>query len=99
MLATPELLHEAAQPGQLASELARCALEVPLYRQSTAQLAHGSTQLRHWPFITKKDIRRNFPTNFLGEEIDVEDLLEREVVELEHTSGTSEERTALLLPK
>ncbi|HVV70927.1 MAG TPA: hypothetical protein VHI52_05395, partial [Verrucomicrobiae bacterium] len=51
------------------------------------------------PFITKQDIRRNFPHNFLGPEGDLEALVESESVELEHTSGTSEERTPLLLPR
>jgi len=49
------------------------------------------------PFITKQDIRRNFPRNFLHAGIELETLLDRDLVELEHTSGTSEERTPLLL--
>jgi phenylacetate-CoA ligase len=99
MLARAELLPETAQSAQLTAELSRCSAEMPLYRQSTAELAIDLSRLQDWPFITKKDIRRNFPANFLGEEQDLEDLIERDAVELEHTSGTSEERTALLLPK
>jgi phenylacetate-CoA ligase len=98
MLATPELLQEAAEPSQLATELSRCVEEVPLYREDRGRTG-GLGQLETWPLITKENIRRNFPANFLGSESDLEDLLENEVAELEHTSGTSEVRTPLLLPK
>ena len=56
-------------------------------------------ELAAWPFINKADIRREFPTNFLGADNVLEDLIEDEAIELEHTSGTSEERTPLLLPR
>src|SRR5262249_37947231 len=48
---------------------------------------------------TKQDIRRDFPHNFLrpGQELDA--LLEQDLIELEHTSGTSEEQADLLMPK
>src|SRR5438105_547900 len=98
MLATPELLLEAAQPSRLRTELARSAAQTPLYGR-THSPANESLDLLNWPFITKRDIRHGFPGNFLGAQADFEDLLEREVIELEHTSGTSEERTALLLPR
>jgi phenylacetate-coenzyme A ligase PaaK-like adenylate-forming protein len=48
--------------------------------------------------ITKADIRRGFPHNFLSPEHNLEELMESQLLELEHTSGTSEERTPLLLP-
>lgn len=51
------------------------------------------------PFITKHDIRRDFPSNFLRAEMSLDTLLDQRLVELEHTSGTSEERTPLLLPR
>lgn len=98
MLATPELLQQAAQTSQLAAELSRCVEEVPLYREGRGNTGDLG-QLETWPLITKADIRRNFPANFLGAESDLDDLLEREVAELEHTSGTSEARMPLLLPK
>jgi phenylacetate-CoA ligase len=103
MLATPELIQEAAQPHRLAAALPRWLQRVPLYRR--AQLAPGLVEpasalehLRRLPLITKQDIRRDFPRNFLGDSAALDDLLDREVIELEHTSGTSEERTPLLLP-
>jgi phenylacetate-CoA ligase len=104
MLATPELIAEAAQRGRLARVLPGWLREIPLYRQIRGQPpAAGFTPetegLRGLPFITKEDIRRDFPRNFLGGTTDLESLIEREVIELEHTSGTSEARTPLLLPR
>lgn len=49
-----------------------------------------------WPVITKRELRENFPHNFLPEGQTLERLLETKSVELEHTSGTSEERAAVL---
>lgn len=103
MLATPELIREAAQSQRLAAVLPRYLAQAPLYAES---IKAGLSELPIWtpadlarlPFITKQDIRRDFPANFLpGAEL--ESLLESETIELEHTSGTSEERTALLLPR
>ncbi len=103
MLATPELIAEAMQPQRLAEALPRYLRQVPLYRPAGAMLRGqpwpGLDGLRRLPFITKQDIRRDFPRNFLGDAAQLEELLDREVIELEHTSGTSEERTALLLPQ
>jgi phenylacetate-CoA ligase len=104
MLATPELLQEAAQPERLAEAVSHCVSQIPLYRNNKARPLDlesevSWTNLRHWPFITKEDIRRGFPANFLGDGAGLEELVDREVIELEHTSGTSEERTPLLLPR
>src|SRR5215469_3890406 len=104
MLATAELLQEAAQPQSLAETLRRAADHVPLYRNSFPaslgiQSELKSADLSRFSFVTKADIRRGFPANFLGPDADLDNLLEREELELEHTSGTSEERTPLLLPR
>jgi phenylacetate-CoA ligase len=53
--------------------------------------------LRRLPLITKQDMRRDFPRNFLRAGMELDALLDQDLVELEHTSGTSEERTPLLL--
>jgi len=104
MLASPELLQEAAQPVRLAEVISRCRDQIPLYGRSAGESlgieppVAISNELHRWPFITKADIRRGFPTNFLGAEASLEELLEKEIIELEHTSGTSEERMPLLLP-
>jgi len=102
MLATPELLQEAALTSSLDEVLSRSVREVPLYGNSLQRSPHGESaelQLRRWPLITKEDIRRSFPSNFLGDGTSLEELVDREDIELEHTSGTSEQRTALLLPR
>jgi phenylacetate-CoA ligase len=104
MLATPELLLEAALPQRLAEVMPRWLREVPLYSGrgvpfTLDEHAEALEQLGRLPFITKQDIRRNFPRNFLGAGAELEALLEQDLVELEHTSGTSEQRTPLLLPR
>jgi len=63
---------------------------VPLYRNASAD------DFSRWPVITKRELRENFPQNFLSEGQTLETLLENRSVELEHTSGTSEERAAVL---
>jgi phenylacetate-CoA ligase len=103
MLATPELIEESAQPRRLAAVLPRWLEEVPLYAglQVACPDKHASEVevLRRFPLITKQDIRHGFPQNFLGSEADLDALGEDQSVELEHTSGTSEDRTPLLLPR
>ncbi len=102
MLASPELLQQVAVSSSLKEVLARSCREVPLYGSHLLRFGEEQTaasQLKSLPLITKEDIRRSFPANFLPPETSLEELLEREVIELEHTSGTSEERTPLLLPR
>ncbi|MEQ2005362.1 MAG: hypothetical protein ABMA26_01090 [Limisphaerales bacterium] len=76
-----------------------------MYRRPVSPIglaADGSDELAplgRLPFITKHDIRRDFPRNFLRAEVNLDALLDQRLVELEHTSGTSEERTPLLLPR
>jgi len=100
MLATPEILAEAAQPYRVAAALPGLLERVPMYRNAVRTGASDSCRslgLDHFPFITKADIRAGFPANFLPDGTKLQDLLDDEEVELEHTSGTSETRTALLL--
>jgi phenylacetate-CoA ligase len=89
MLATPELMREAAQSARLKRHFAHWR-RVPLYRNAPAE------DFSRWPLITKRELRENFPQNFLREGQSLETLLETKAVELEHTSGTSEERAAVL---
>jgi phenylacetate-CoA ligase len=72
--------------GGAEARVARWQAEIPLYRE------------RGGGFITKADIRRGFPRNFLGPNLEVGALIEDRLIELEHTAGTSEDRTPLLLP-
>ena len=102
MLATVELIREDALPYRLGAVLPGWLREVPLYQHlPKLPTEPGGTlalaDLGHLPLITKQDIRNNFPHNFLRAGTDLEALVEADVIELEHTSGTSEERTPLLL--
>jgi phenylacetate-CoA ligase len=102
MLATQELIQEANLAQRLGEVLPRWLREVPLYQQrGPVPLAPGdaplATDLRRLPLITKQDIRRDFPHNFLRPGMELDALLDADLIELEHTSGTSEERTPLLL--
>ena len=102
MLATSELIQEAALPHRLGEVLPRWLREVPLYQRAgeLPRLGGGAmslNELRRLPLITKQDIRRDFPRNFLRAGMELDALLDQDLVELEHTSGTSEERTPLLL--
>lgn len=101
MLATPELIREAAQVAQLEARLPRWRT-VPLYRERLAP-AEGRcsengqrSRFQLLPFITKREMRAGFPDKFLGSEQTLESLLAEKVVELEHTSGTSEERLPVI---
>ena len=85
MLAIPELLHEAALTSSLDEVLSRCVREIPLYRNNLERSRIGESgplQLQRWPLITKEDIRRGFPSNFLGKGTILEELVDREVIEL-----------------
>jgi phenylacetate-CoA ligase len=90
MLATPELIQETAQFSRLKKLLPRWS-EVPLYRS-----ALNDRDFSRLPFLTKSGLRRDFPQNFLHAGQNLDALLDSQLVELEHTSGTSEERTAVL---
>jgi phenylacetate-CoA ligase len=97
MLAPTETISESGtadgRPARLAKFYPRWR-EVPLYREA---LAAGD--FSRLPLITKREIRENFPNNFLraGQKLDV--LLAENSVELEHTSGTLDERTAVLFAR
>ena len=89
MLATPELMREAAQLARVQKLLPRWC-ELPIYR---AACQNGFS---HLPLIGKRELREDFPNNFLRAGQNLDALLENKSVELEHTSGSSEERTAVL---
>jgi phenylacetate-CoA ligase len=90
MLATPELIGEAAQHGRVEKLLSRWR-EFPIYRRISAE--HDFSRL---PLIGKRELRENFPANFLRSGQNLDALLESKAVELEHTSGSSEERASVL---
>lgn len=101
MLATPELICETSQRAQLESLLPRLRT-VPLYRD-TLRLADCPRPdfdcFQRLPFMAKPEMRKDFPQNFLSAGQTLEILLERNLVELEHTSGTSSERLPVIFAR
>jgi phenylacetate-CoA ligase len=95
MLATPELIRETSQLARLEELLPRWR-KVPLYRHS---LTRTEFDFSHLPLIAKREMRHDFPRNFLPEHESLETLLENKIIELEHTSGTSEERLPVIFAR
>jgi len=82
-------MREAAQLARVEELLPRwCGL--PLYR------AACGSDFSRLPIIGKRELRKNFPNNFLRAGQNLDALLENKSVELEHTSGSSDDRTAVL---
>jgi len=94
MLATPEWICAAAQANRL-EELLPQWREIPLYRKALARHPGGLAGL---PAITKREMRAGFPQNFLPTSRSLDDLIASQAIELEHTSGTSEDRLPVILP-
>lgn len=92
MLATPEIIRESAQLNRVAELLSRWR-EVPLYREALRQ---RELNLAEFPIITKREMRAGFPQNFLAADHSLEALLAGQLIELEHTSGTSEDRLPVI---
>ena len=82
-------MREAAQLARVEELLPRWR-EVPLYRFASGNDFSGR------PIISKRELRENFPHNFLRSGQSLDALLENKSLELEHTSGSSDERTAVL---
>jgi phenylacetate-CoA ligase len=100
---TAEITRAEAQAQRLGRILPHWLNKVPLYQPAAALMRHDGgngfdlQNFSRLPLITKADIRRGFPRNFLAAGVELETLLDLEMVEVEQTSGTSEERTPLLL--
>ena len=95
MPAIPEPVAESAPWRRLAARLAQWR-QIPLYRARLTPRIHSPAAFAGLPFITKHELRENFPANFLPPEKNLESLLAQNEVELEYTSGTSDERTPVL---
>ena len=99
MLATPEIIEETRQLSRL-EELLPEWQAVPLYRDYLSQRPGEGNILeafRAFPFTGKREMREGFPFLPPGQSLDR--LLEQQVVELEHTSGTSEEQLPVLFQR
>jgi phenylacetate-CoA ligase len=98
MLATPEIIRETSQLAQL-EELLPHWREVPLYHDLFAQKNCRHTDFdcfQRLPLMAKPEMRNNFPQNFLPAGQTIEMLLGQNLIELEHTSGTSSERLPVI---
>jgi phenylacetate-CoA ligase len=101
VLATPELILEAGQIPQLVALLPRWRA-VPLYRNLLSSMENQPVEtgalarFQRLPLLAKQDMRNGFPHNFLPAGQSLEMLLEKKLVELEHTSGTSAERLPVI---
>ncbi len=96
MLGTLEMIHEAQllRLKELLSEWK----QVPIYRKRLPPRAGrlaGARNLAGFeqvPLIGKRELREGYPGNFLRPGQSFERLLEQGLIELEYTSGTSEEQ-------
>jgi phenylacetate-CoA ligase len=90
MLTIQEPVNQMTDFARLAEYMPRWQ-DIPLYRDA---LVAGDFSLL--PIIGKHELRQDFPRNFLRAGQNLETLLEAKAVEMEHSSGTSEDRTAVL---
>lgn len=97
MLATPESIQESDQRSRLDQALPNW-LAKPLYRRRHPGAATAA-DFASLPFVTKQELRADFPHNFLSPDESLDALLEAKEVELEYTSGTTEDRVPVLLPR
>lgn len=79
--------------------------KIPQYQPSVELLSRCKTPQEFavaWekiPFTKKQDIPKNFPNNFGFTREQLNDLVAQEKIELEHTSGTTEDSVELILPQ
>ncbi|MES1195215.1 MAG: hypothetical protein ABUL65_04920, partial [Opitutus sp.] len=74
--------------------------EVPLYHVA-AKISGNATWselLAAIPFTTKQDLKTDFPNNFLRAGQSLDELVDQQRIEIEHTAGTTDNRADLLLP-
>lgn len=95
MLATTEIIQESAQSCRVQELLPRWR-KVPLYREV---LSRRDSSLAGLPIITKREMRAGFPHNFLHSGRSLDELVAAQIVELEHTSGTSEDRLPVIFAR
>ena len=95
----PELLTEAEPFPQLAELLPRCRA-LPLYRAALARCQRDDLAcFQSLPLLGKLAMRENFPHNFLGDQSTLDGLLAQNLIELEHTSGTTSERLPVIFAR
>jgi len=99
MLGIPEIIRETGQLARLEELLPRWR-DVPLYRGPFGKCRWQNLDcFRSLPLMGKDAMRENFPRNFLGDQTNLDDLLTRNLIELEHTSGTTSERLPVIFAR
>lgn len=94
-----DMTAETAPLNNIDEKLRAYVREIPLYH-SAAKLgdtANGAELLRALPYIDKQDIKKDFPNNFLRAGQSLDELVAQNLVEIEHTAGTTDNRADLLL--
>jgi phenylacetate-CoA ligase len=104
MLATPEMIRETSQLARMEELLPRWR-NIPLYHDLLAPENFPAAEPNSFagflrlPLIAKPEMRNNFPQNFLPDGESLDSLLEKNLIELEHTSGTSSERLPVIFAR
>lgn len=106
-----DLQHSPAALSSPDETLRRYVREVPLYqseaglpagslaKRGTAATGSASPVLNALPYITKAEIKKDFPKNFLRAGQSLDELVAQGRVEVEHTAGTTDNRADLLLER
>jgi len=73
-----------------------------LYREAMARVNCPNADFdcfQRLPFMAKPELRQNFPQKFLPAGQTIDSLLAQDLIELEHTSGTSSERLPVIFAR
>jgi phenylacetate-CoA ligase len=97
MFEVTEVLSADALPARLGDLLPRWK-KVPLYAERLAGV-NSAADFQRLALIGKREMREGFPGNFLSSPALLDELIATEKVELEYTSGTSEERLPVVFAK
>lgn len=91
--------QQSSGTGRREEKLREYVREVPLYQvgRKAGDNAGWSELLSALPFVTKVEIKKDFPNNFLRAGQSLDDLVAKKMVEVEHTAGTTDNRADLLL--
>lgn len=91
---------ETSNAAAASAKLREYVREVPLYQVAakTGDQATLPELLAAIPFTTKQDIKTDFPQNFLRAGQTLDALVDKKLIEIEHTAGTTDNRADLLLP-
>src|SRR5206468_9435927 len=97
----PPPRHGREHWARVRDEVARTSEEVPLYAGRAAPPASADPEaiaawLASLPTIAKRDLRRGFPKSMVRKSCDLKDAMQKGLVEIIATSGTTENRLQVL---